>query len=317
MIFYTSPCPSAWRPLPRPWLPASASAIPRLLLLCLLFMLCLIPAPSPAAAQQQTGNGARPVYKIGPGDIITLNILAGGMEQARSDLVVSDRGEISVPFIGSIKASGLTLKDLEKKIYVPLEKDYFVDPQINIQMKEYHSLSYTISGAVNKPGKYELNFHPTIMDLIAKAGGMARDRGNIAYVLKSGSTMQDKDPVTIDLTRLLNDGDMNQNVLLETGDTVYIPMQTQLDPTRSKIYLEGEIAKPGMIDYQPGLTALSACIMAGGFSKYAAPSRARIIRIKDDSHEIIKINLDKIKDGDDADFPLKPGDRIHIPQTWL
>lgn len=315
MISYTSPCTPAL-PRLRLWPSAYAWSIPRFLLFCLIFLLCLCPAPSPAA-QQQTGNGARPVYRIGPGDIISLTILAGGMEQAKADLVVSDRGEISVPFIGSIKASGLTLKDLEKAIYIPLEKEYFVGPQINIQMKEYHSLSYTISGAVNKPGKYELNFHPTIMDLIAKAGGMSKDRGSIAYVLKSGRTIQDKDPVTIDLTRLLNDGDMNQNVLLETGDTVYIPLQTQLDPTRSKIYLEGEIAISGMIDYQPGLTALSACIMAGGFGKYAAPSRARIIRIKDGSREIIKINLDKIKDGDEADFPLKPGDRIHIPQTWL
>ena len=62
---------------------------------------------------------------------------------------------------------------------------------------------------------------------------------------------------------------------------------------------------------------MKAVIMAGGFGKYAAPSRARIIRTAEDSNQIIKIDLDKIKDGDEPDFPLKPGDRIHIPQTWL
>jgi len=110
---------------------------------------------------------------------------------------------------------------------------------------------------------------------------------------------------------------MSQNIMLKTGDKVYIPLATKLSQATTKIYLEGEIKRPGMIDYQPGLTALSACIVAGGFGKYAAPNRARIIRIDGSKHKIIKINLEKIKDGELPDFILKPGDRIHIPETWL
>jgi len=255
-------------------------------------------------------------YKVGPGDIITVIIRAGGIEQAKTDLLVSDQGEITIPFIGNIKVLGLTLKKLEQKIYTPLEKDYFVDPQVNIQMKEYHSLSYTISGAVDEPGKYELDFHPSLLDLIAKAGGVEKERGNIAYVLRY-SQGSENDPIAKDLSKLLDEGDMSQNVMLETGDKIYIPQGQKLDQTKTSIYLEGEIKKPGMLDFQPGLTALSACIMAGGFGKYAAPNRARIIRIEGTKHKIIKIDLDKIKEGNTPDFPLKPGDRIHIPETWL
>lgn len=278
-------------------------------------MMILIPLKGICEASQD-----RSVYKIGPGDIISLTVTAGGEKQAELDLVVSEQGEINIPFIGNMAAAGLTLKNLEKKIYIPLEKDYFVNPQVNIQIKEYHSLSFTISGAVSKPDEYELDFHPTIMDLIAQAGGVAKDRGNIAYVLRSGSGSKKgskNDPINIDLSKLLDEGDMTQNIMLETGDTVYIPMEANLDQARTKVYLEGEIKNPGMIDYQPGLTAFSACIIAGGFDKYAAPNRARIIRTDGNKHKIIKINLDKIKDGDAPDFPLKPGDRIHIPETWL
>lgn len=275
--------------------------------------LAIILAPLNTFAAEKS---KKPVYKVGPGDIINLSIIAGGVEQANTDIVVSEQGEITVPFIGNINASGLTLKNLEKKIFIPLEKEYFVDPQINIQIKEYHSLSFTISGAVNSPGKFELSFHPTIMDLIAQAGGVSPSRGNIAYILRQ-SQDSENDPVNIDLSKLLDEGDMTQNIMLKTGDKVYIPLAAKLDQTRTKVYLEGEIKQPGMMDYQPGLTALSACIMSGGFGKYAAPSRARIIRKDGDSHKIIKINLDKINDGDLPDFPLEPGDRIHIPETWL
>lgn len=255
-------------------------------------------------------------YKIGPGDIIALTIIAGGIQQAKTELVVSGQGEVTIPFVGNVKASGLTLKNLEKRIFVPLEQNYFVDPQVNIQMKEYHSLSFTISGAINKPGMYELDFHPSLLDLIAKAGGVVKERGNIAYVLRY-SQGSEHDPINVDLSKLLDGGDMSWNIMLETGDKVYIPLGKKLDQTKTKVYLEGEIENPGMLDYQPGLTALSACIMVGGFSKYAAPGRAKIIRIDGNSHKIIKINLNKIKNGDIADVPLKPGDRIHIPETWL
>lgn len=57
--------------------------------------------------------------------------------------------------------------------------------------------------------------------------------------------------------------------------------------------------------------------MAGGFTKYAAANRARIIRKQGDSQEIITINLEDVKKGIIQDVKLEPGDLIHIPETWL
>lgn len=255
-------------------------------------------------------------YKIGPRDIIRLTIVAGGAEQSKVDLVVSGQGEIAVPFLGNVAAAGFTLKELEKNLYIPLEKDYFVSPQVNIQIKEYHSLSFTISGAVRNPGKFELDFNPTLLDLIAGAGGVEKDRGNVAYILRDGRQGAE-DSTNINLTKLLDEGDLTQNVRLQTGDKVYIPRESRLNQADTKIYLEGELKRPGMVDFQPGLTALSACIMSGGFGKYAAPARARIIRMKDGKPTIIKVDLEKINDGQIPDVKLQPGDRIHVPESWL
>ena len=281
-----------------------------LLTVCCLMLSILVSTFAFADGTNRSG------YKIGPGDIISLTIIAGGVQQAQVDLAVSEKGEVNVPFIGALTASGMTLKQLEKSVYVPLEKDFFVNPQIHIQMKEFHSLSFTISGAVDEPGKYDLDFTPTILDLIAKAGGALPERGNVAYVLREGNG-NGSSPIHVDLSKLLDEGDMSQNIMLETGDKVYIPMEKKLNQSKTKVYLDGEIKKPGMIDFQPGLTALAACIMSGGFDKYAAPARAFIIRVEDGNQKTIKIDLDKIKDGKLADVPLKPGDRIHVPESWL
>jgi polysaccharide export outer membrane protein len=62
---------------------------------------------------------------------------------------------------------------------------------------------------------------------------------------------------------------------------------------------------------------MNACIMAGGFGEFAAPNRTRIIRQNGDKVEVIKINLKEVKDGKIRDVQLKPGDRIHVPESWL
>lgn len=295
---------------------------------CILLLSLLFYAPYDAGCGDVSVGSA---YKIGPGDMIFLTISAGGEVQGKADLPVSANGDINPPFIGKLKASGHTMSELEAIITSQLASGYFVDPQVNVQIKEFHNLQFFISGAVSKPGMYELNFYPSVMDLIAKAGGVMTGRGNIAYVLKKSNVGVDvakidaeirkggAQPIRIDLIKLLDQGDMSENIKLESGDTVYIPLDKELNLTKSKVYVEGEVEKPGVFDYQPGLTALRACIMAGGFAKYAAPNRTKIIRNSEngEGQEIIKIDLEKVKEGELADFPLQPGDRINVPETWL
>ncbi len=265
-------------------------------------------------------------YRIGPEDILEITILAGGKKQVESKMVVSGSGDVNVPFIGRIKAGGLTLDALERAVYEPLARDYFVDPQVNLGIKEYNSLQFFISGAVKHPGMFKLTYIPTIMDLVASAGGVLPQRGNVAYVLKGNpgaeadaaeEAVRTSSPRRIDLKALLDHGNMAENIRLSSGDTVYIPLNTQVNQSAVKVYVQGEVKKPGVFDYQPGLTALAACIMAGGFDKFAAPNRARVIRRQGMEQEILNINLEKVQTGEASDLPLKPGDRIHIPESWL
>jgi polysaccharide biosynthesis/export protein len=299
-----------------------------------LIMLVLVPFHClGSTAQTDTG------YRLGAGDVVKISILAGGQEQVSKEMVVGDNGHVTVPFIGKLQAGGLTLNELEKQIVPPLAVDYFVDPQVHLQIKEYHSLQFFISGAVKSPGVFSLDFIPTLMDLIAKAGGVTDERGNLAYVLRGGkepevmaeeAALEELDaadvptesiagtkPIIVDLKRLLDDGDMTENIRLASGDTIYIPSGTKLDQATTKIYVQGKVKKPGVFDFQPGMTALAACIMAGGFDQFAAPNRARVIRHTDKERNVITIDLKKVQTGDAPDLPLQPGDRIHIPESWF
>lgn len=261
-------------------------------------------------------------YKIGPADILAVSVFAGGEEQVKVELTVSERGYVNFPFIGVVKASGMTSSDLEHKLVVPLIEDYFVNPQVHIQVKEYHSLHFYISGAVKKPGKYEMQAATKIMDLIAKAEGVTQDSGNVAYVMRDGKGGTKRgngktEPLKVDLIKLLDGGDMRWNIALVPGDSVYIPFSKGLNQSDSKVYVSGEVEKPDIYQYQPGMSALSVCIMAGGFSKHAAPNRTTIVRIENGSQKVFKIDLDDVVKGTIPDVPLKPGDRINVPESWL
>jgi polysaccharide export outer membrane protein len=57
--------------------------------------------------------------------------------------------------------------------------------------------------------------------------------------------------------------------------------------------------------------------MAGGFARYAAPNRTTIVRTEGSEQKVIKIDLEKVVQGKETDVVLQPGDRIHVPESWL
>jgi len=290
-----------------------------LISVCLLFLTvpCLISA-------QELG------YQIGPRDVISIDIYAGGQQQQSVVVSVDAKGMINVPFIGSVHADGLTLSELRTRISEPLEADYFVNPEVILHIKEYKNLYYYIAGAVASPGLYETSSKVTLMQLIAKAGGVLPTRGDKAYILRNAAEqiqdgknletlMSERAKEEVDLKKLLEQVDMMQNVMLQSGDVVYISVkdENEIEEEKPSIYVEGEVKSPGAYTYKYGMTALNACILAGGFSKYAAPNRTRIIRKKDGKQVIIEINLDEVKKGIKKDVELEPGDMIHVPESWF
>ncbi|MBI3607797.1 MAG: polysaccharide export protein [Nitrospirae bacterium] len=81
-----------------------------------------------------------------------------------------------------------------------------------------------------------------------------------------------------------------------------------------KVYVVGEVKHPGAYGIQEGLTALNACILAGGFTDYASPARTTVTRLENGTPKTFEINLLKVQEGKDQDVVLQTGDRISVPQ---
>jgi len=289
----------------------------------LAFLLLLVSGPVLAESGPQA-------YVIGPEDVLTVNIFAGGTNQETIELSVSSQGTVDFPFLGKVKASGLTISQLTDAVTKDLARDYFVDPQVQIRIKEHKSQKVYITGAVKNPGLYALEGGTTLLELLAKAGGVTAERGHYAVLLKGSiSEVQqdatkvkelaaDKRGIKVDLRELLDQGLTESNVTLQAGDVVYIQPSTFAAASQYKLYVLGKVNRPGAFEYQEGLTALDVVVLAGGFAKYAAPNRTVITRRKDDgSAETIKIDLNRVREGKEKDIMVKPGDRIYVPKSWF
>lgn len=172
----------------------------------------------PAHSQSETQS-----YALGPGDVLQISIYAGGEKQEDFTAEVSRAGTMPSPLIGTMDVGGLTTSDVAAKLTQILARDFFVNPQVLVSVKEY--------------GR--------------------------------------------------------------------------------KIYVMGEVKKPGAFSIQEGLTALNACILAGGFTEYAWLSRVKVTRVEDGKQRLIEVNLLKVQEGKQEDVVLQAGDRIYVPQRWF
>ncbi len=178
------------------------------------------------AAALGLGLGARPAaaepadYQVGSGDVLEIAFYAGGEKQEEFTGTVSTAGTITSPLLGEVKVAGMTTYEVAKSMTAMLAKDFFVNPQVLVSVKDY--------------------------------GG--------------------------------------------------------------QVFVMGAVIKPGAYAYQEGLTALRACLLAGGFTPYASLRRVKISRVVDGKSRTTIYDLDKVSKGQGEDPILVKGDRLEVPK---
>jgi len=265
----------------------------------LLAALSLVAATLPACAE----------YKIMVEDQLKLDVW--GEEQLSGlHLVVAPDGNVNVPIVGVIKAEGMTADELAKKIADGLvEKKWLRKPHVQISIMQLHQPNVSVLGNVNRPGQFLYKDGDTVMQAIAQAGSYRED----ADLANATLTRKTGERISLDLYKLYYKGDITQNLALKNGDTITIP-----ENTTQRIYVLGEVQRPGQYVLKENMTALSAISLAGG----PIPDRGKlkgtmVIRGDPANPQRIKLDISKmIATGDRRqDVPLQPGDLVYVPKT--
>lgn len=130
-------------------------------------------SPSPSAANPVLSNqmivpgGAD--YLIGPGDLLKIEVFR--IDALTREVRVNANGQIALPLIGLLRASGRTGEQLAADIASRLSKDFLQNPQVVVFIIEYTSQRVTVSGEIKNPGVYPIKGRMTLMQAIAGAGG--------------------------------------------------------------------------------------------------------------------------------------------------
>jgi polysaccharide biosynthesis/export protein len=282
----------------------------RYLLITLMFLVGV-----PAAAQDRG-------YEIGPGDVLQVAVL--GQPTMSGEMPVDTTGFLNFPFLGKVKAAGMSAPELERKLTTLLSEGYLKRPQVAVTVRQYKSQRVFVTGEVAKPGPYGLRPDRSLLALIQDVGDFTNQIGHEVLVIRPpspapASETQDGEPppparpgpalpgevpgseiFRVNL-RELRAGYPGKDMGLQPGDTVYFPKAAQ-------IYVTGHVARPGSFRFEEGLTVFQVLALAGSVTERGSEKGVRIIRLVDGKRKEIRPKLSDV---------VLPEDTVHVPERFF
>lgn len=280
---------------------------------------------------EQAATSADERYRIGPGDLLEVRVF-NRPQLSRDAVRVDARGIIRMPLIEEeIQAACYTEGEVARTIRTHYLK-YQRNPQVDVFVKEFNSQLVAVIGAVEKPGRFQLQRRIRLLELISLAGGPTDKAGkriqiahgsarsicaqpdspadNLSATLASTQDDAQAEMTDFDIYNL-NDtlrSDEASNPYVLPGDVITIPEAEQA-------YVVGNVFKPSTIPLKEPTTVSQAIAMAGGALPDTKTDRIRIIRkVAGASSKVeIFVSLPEIVKQRAVDVVLDPGDIIEVP----
>ncbi len=157
-------------------------------------------------------------YVIGPDD--SLHIAVWREPDLTATLPVRPDGKISLPLLNDVQAAGLTPQQLADSVTEKLKK-YIADPRVTVVVAQINSKRIFINGEVLHAGPMPMLPNMTVLQALSSAGlnQFAKTKG--IYVLRIVNGKQEK--MLVNYKKLLKGEDIQQNYLLQPGDTIVVP----------------------------------------------------------------------------------------------
>jgi polysaccharide export outer membrane protein len=159
-------------------------------------------------------------YIVGEGDVLRIDVWKEKDVSQPSVLVQRD-GMISLPLLGSVKVSGMTLTQIRDMLTVKLAR-YLSKPEVTVAVSQVRSKPVYVTGEVRSPGIYQLTRPTSVMQLIIQAGGLTpyAHRRSVSVLRPVNDKMQ---KFRVNYKEVLKGNNSEENILLQPGDTVVIP----------------------------------------------------------------------------------------------
>jgi polysaccharide export outer membrane protein len=247
-------------------------------------------------------------YVIGPRDVLTVSVW--GQADLSGDFPVDREGFVQFPLVGRVKAAGLTSRTFAERLTGLLGKDYLVDPQVSVFVKEYLSQKVQVLGEAGRPGLFYLSGPTTLLEVLSKAEGLSKGAGTQLLLVRrqrgGGKTASGNTILRFDFDKLQR-GDVTENILVQDQDLIIVP--------RAHAYFVlGEVKSAGTFPLDKEVSVFEALTMAGGFTDRAAPSGVKLIRrLPDGQQDTMSLDL-ATASSQDGNTKIQEGDTVFVPK---
>jgi len=180
-----------------------------------------------------------PDYMLGSGDKLSLEYI--GNENLTKEGFIGRTGVLHLPLLGPITLAGLTFSEANRLITKKVKSE-LIGTDIFMTLSELRSIDIYLVGAAYKPGTYTVSALSTITNVLFASGGPS-EVGSLRNIqLKRNGKLVTE----FDLYSLLLKGDTSNDMRLQQGDVIFIPLQ------KATVQVSGDVLRPGIFEIQEG-----------------------------------------------------------------
>ena len=228
---------------------------------------------SPSTFAPTNATQVNPDYTIGVGDQI--QVKGWGMVDIDLTLTVERNGTVYLPRVGSVAVAGIKFKDLQGTLKKSVSR-VFNNFELTTSLLQARAVQVYVVGNVQSPGNYTLSGMSTLLNALFVAGG-PNENGSMRNIqlMRNGKSVG-----SLDLYKILVDGDKSSDLTLRDGDIVHIP------PTGERVALIGNVKIPAIYEFSPNERAADLLRWAGGLASTAENKRWRLEKNKNNQFEV-------------------------------
>ncbi len=163
--------------------------------------------------------------RLGSNDFVSFRVVEDRDNESQR-LRVNDNGQLEVPYVGLVQASGKTSKELAYSIKSMLEKEYYYHATVIIAVDHVSEKSrgkIYVAGSVRGPGPQEIppDESYTVSKAIIRAGGFS----DFANTRKVRVTRKGGKDFVVDVKNIIERGKSEEDVILQPDDQIFVPQK--------------------------------------------------------------------------------------------
>ena len=248
-------------------------------------------------------------YRIGPGDELLVS-LSGDVELTHN-LVVARDGTASVPDLGTLTVAGLTLAEARQRLQARFADVYSgvegIGTRVNVTLGKLRTNQVYIVGEVERPGAYQVSAAATVFNALYLAGGPSEIGSFRNIEVRRGETVV----AHVDLYDYLLRGDGRNDVRLNNGDVIFVPLATK------RATVKGAVRREAIYEVREGEGMRELIGFAGGFKPDAVVRRVSVDRILPPADRrpgvdrvLVDVDVLALARHDGANAPVADGDVV-------